>query len=175
MALVVMLVTSGISSACSYTTSIPQEDSMERKRRGNYTVTVYPQSSLENLSPPSRTRPYPPEIKPGTNLVIHIVRSFSAPIFSTAGGSTQTLWLEASQQKLEIGENEITITEWSKLGYESDGQRYAFWSTEGDIYGVLKIRMQNKRKFFGGQKTSFHGTARFRFLNDGGYNVDWIF
>ena len=136
---------------------------MERSS-GNFAVEVYPQASVE-----IDLQNQQGDIKSGTNLVIHITRSFPAPRFNTAGSSTEQLWLEASQGGVEIGENEITITEWSTVAFELYGQGLIFFGSNGS--GVLKIRKQG---------AFFHGTARFNFADPtygsiGNKPIDWTF
>ena len=182
MALVAVLVAGGISSACSYTADIEVaqissnnfSDSKENfmKYDVSYKVEVYPKTSLfvshQALSG---------FIKSGPGVVIYIVLTTQPSPHSptppaTGGSSEQRLWLAASQEGLEIGKNEITITEWEGMILLISGQEHYYFSATGD--GVLKIKKQG---------TSFHGTASFHFT-DPSYdhmnlnseeNIDWTF
>ena len=182
MALVVMLVTSGINGAFIVTADIAVaqvssnnvSDSKENfmKYDVSYRVGVHPKSSF-GVIPRSTTG-----ITCGTKLVIHIVRIESLnypPSMPPPCGVSPTieyLWLEAPQEVLEISENEITITEWSKLAYKIKNRRLLYFSPNGG--GVLKIRKQG---------TSFHVTASFNFKepsyefrqNNSEESIDWTF
>ena len=172
--LVAVLVTSGVSGACSYIGGIQQEDSMK------ITAGVRPNSSLAKGSQDDW---FIPSIKDGTNLVIYLGKMGQGhPGTSATGPSQITIWLETSQEGLEISENEITITEWSRACIIIYNQN-TYFSSNGS--GVLKIRKKSKKQFFGGQKTSFHGTARFNFTDpsvntvwpgsNSEKNIDWTF
>ena len=152
--LVTVLVTSGVFGACPYIYGIQQEDSMK------FIVQVHPNSSLAegesgiHLILGVRDDWFNLIIKDGPNVVIMIKRSIaSRPEENTAPPSNITIWLEASQAGLEINENEITITEWTRACSLMDGQ-YMYFSSNGS--GVLKIRKEG---------TSFHGTASFVFTD----------
>ena len=189
MALVVMLVTSGINGAFIVTADIAvaqtsgnnfndsKEVFMEHKVLFEvlFTVEIHQNSSLV-LGPQNDWQmPYTTD---GTNLVIYITRKTQPSPHSpnpipTGGRSEEVLWLEVPKKNLEIDENEITITEWSKLALLTTSSEILYFSSNGS--GVLKIRKEGR---------SFHGTARFHFTDPSHrYNsgvapdeyVDWTF
>ena len=160
MALVTVLVAGVISSACSTTR-----------------IEVHPNSSLDMGSESNFDIPI---IKDGTNLVIYLIKEEPGSLFTTGGGGSTFLWLETSQEGLEIGENKKTIKEWSRLHFLILAHDFGYSSSNGS--GVLKIRKQNEKGFFGGQKTSFHGTASFNFTDPSRnsrdideQNINWTF
>ena len=199
LAFIAVLVTSGISGAFMVITDIavaqfPGNNFIDSKgefmeREALFTVSVYSKSSLDMGSHNDQNDWSVPAIKDGTHLVIDIVRTWlpkrcSDTYFdcTTSGsGSIEQLWLEVPQEGVEIGENEITITEWSELALMISGDRTMYFSSNGS--GILKIRKQNKKMLYGGQETSFHGTAHFSFTDHSfsrlGLNqrksIDWTF
>ena len=164
--LIAVLATSGVLGACPLIIGgIQQDGSMD------FEATVYPNSSLAEGT---RTKGasdgwFHPTIKDGPNTVIAIGRASSgmAGYFTSKG-----ILLETSQAGLEINENEITITEWTRACIQIIGQRDTYASSNGS--GVLKIRKEG---------ASFHGTASFTFTDpsvervktNSKEHIDWTF
>ena len=177
LALVAMLATTGgITGAFMVTPDIAVAQAPnDLKEEGvdiSFAVEIHPKSSLHMETQNNDWSV--PIIRDGDNLVIYIVRKLtptkSHMISDVESG--KDLWLEASQEGLEIGKNEITITEWSKLALLSSGSTLYYFSRKGS--GTLKIKKQG---------TSFHGTANFIFKepsytgipSPAETNIDWIF
>lgn len=174
---VAMLATFSISGVCSCAGDTPKEANLEPNV--SYAVDVSPNTSLHMDS-----KGIPGIVTCGHNLTIYISRE-QAPS-STNAATSARLYLEAFQSGVDNSENEIIITEWSRVAYEETGTDGSINYLSSNGNGVLKIRKQRKSFYEQGTYfygTAFQGTAKFNFTDPSidsmkqnpEKSIDWTF